>query len=404
MKTKTNALKAALSSRIQVSKVNGSSGPLLRRITGLLLLSTVVLTQAAVYRFDLSPPGTDVAVGLSSSNEPAGITNSSGSGNEISGGISFNTSNSTLTFAIGFGSAAGFTDLSAPATAMHIHGSAGAGTNAPVFFDLAPFYFLATNPAQGGVIVGSIVYPGNQVSNLLAGLHYVNVHTTNNPDGEIRGQLIPLLNVAPEVACPAPATNECSVAGTYTATVSDADGEPLVVVWKLDGTAVQTNNIPAGGPPTSAVVSFTAELPLGTHTLEITATDSSTNSTTCSTSVTVVDTVPPVITSVSANPNVLWPPNHKMVTVPIQAVVTDACGATTWRVVSVSSSEAVNARGSGNTSPDWKITGPHTVQLRAERTGGNKDGRVYTITIQAKDAADNLSETATIQVTVPHNH
>jgi len=400
MKTKTNAFNAALGSRIQVSKANASS---LRIIAAILLLSTVALTQAAVYRIDLSPPGTDVAVGLSSSNEPAGITNSSGSGSVISGGISFNTSNSTLSFAIGFGSAAGFADLSAPATAMHIHGSAGAGTNAPVLFDLAPFYFLATNPAKGGVIVGSVVYPTNQVTNLLAGLHYVNIHTTNNPDGEIRGQLIPLLNVAPEVACPAPATNECSEPATYTATVSDADGEPLVVVWKLDGTVVQTNNIPAGGPPTSATVSFTAELPLGSHTLEITATDSSTNSTTCSTSVTVVDTVPPVITSVSANPNVLWPPNHKMVTVPIQAVVTDACSSTTWRVISVSSSEGVKAKGSGNTAPDWMITGPHTVQLRAERAGGNKDGRVYTITIQAKDAAGNLSETSTVQVTVPHS-
>jgi hypothetical protein len=174
-------------------------------------------------------------------------------------------------------------------------------------------------------------------------------------------------------------------------------------VWKLKGTVVQTNSIPAGGPPTSASVSFTAALPLGPNTLEVVATDSSGNATSCSTTATIVDTIPPVITTASVNPNVLWPANHKMVTATVSATVTDSCGATTWKIISVSSSEAVGARGSGNTAPDWKITGDHTVQLRAERAGGNKAGRVYTITIQAKDAAGNLSATQDLQVSVPHD-
>lgn len=376
---------------------------LLKGSLALLLLSSVALTQAAVFRFDLSPAGTDVAVGLSPLNEVPAATNSTGSGNEISGGISFDTTSSTLTFAIGYGSSAGFANLTAPAAAMHIHGPAFAGTNAPVLFDLAPFHFLAANPAQGGVVFGSVVYPANLVSNLLAGLNYVNIHTTNFPGGEIRAQLVPLINVAPEVICPPASTIECSVQGTYTATVSDADGEPVQVVWKLNGTPVQTNNIPAGGPPTSANVSFSAELPLGVNTLEVVATDSSTNSTSCSTTVTVVDTIPPVVASTSVNKSTLWPPNHKFVTVQVQATVTDACGPTTWKVISVTSSEAVDATGSGNTAPDWKITGDHTVQLRAERSGGNQAGRVYTITVQAKDAAGNLSAPATVQVTVPHS-
>ena len=246
--------------KTQIVQSTASSQPrVLAKGILLLMVSGALISQAAVYRFDLSPPGTDVAVGMSSSNEvPA--TASTGSGNEISGGISFNTSNATLTFAIGYGSAAGFTDLTGPATVMHIHGPAGPGTNAGVIIDLAPFHFIAANPAQGGVIVGSVVYPSNEVANLFAGLNYVNVHTGLNPGGEIRGQLIPIINVAPEITCPAPATNECSVPATYTAIVSDADGEPVEVVWKLNGTVVQTNGIPAGGPPTSASVSFTAAL------------------------------------------------------------------------------------------------------------------------------------------------
>src|SRR5678816_2314991 len=169
------------------------------------------------------------------------------------------------------------------------HGPAGAGTTASVLFSLEPFHFPATNPALGGIIYGSIVYPSDQIANLLAGLNYVNVHTAPNPGGEIRGQLIPLANVAPEIICPSNVTVECSVQSTFTATVSDADGEPIQVVWSLNGTPMQTNNIPAGGPPTSASVAFSATLPLGTNTLELTATDSSTNTTTCSTVITVAD-------------------------------------------------------------------------------------------------------------------
>ena len=369
----------------------------------IVLLSSIAFSQAAVYRFELSPAGTDAAVGLSPGNELPAVANSTGSGNKISGGISFDTANSTLTFAIGYGSAAGFSDLSGPATAMHIHAAAGAGTNAPPLFDLAGFHFVAANPAHGGVIIGSIVYPSTDVPNLFAGLDYVNIHTALNPNGEIRGQLVPVINVAPEVTCPDAVTNECSAPATYTANVSDADGEPVEVVWRLNGTVVQTSNIPAGGPPTSAAVTFTATLPLGTNLLQVVATDSTGNSTTCSTTVTIADTIPPVIQSVSASPNVLWPPNHKMVNISVDAVVTDACGPTIWKIVEVSSSEAVNARGSGNTAPDYKITGNHTVQLRAERAGGNSAGRTYTITIQAKDVAGNLSDTAQVQVTVPHS-
>ena len=403
MKTKAADLQTALNGEIDATNKNYTERKLIRRSALLFLLSSVAFTQAAVVRFDLSPPGTDAAVGMSPSNEVPAVTNSTAFGNEISGGISFNTSNSTLTFAIGYGSAAGFADLTGPAAMMHIHGPAGAGTNAAVLFDLASFHFVATNPAQGGVIIGSVVYPNDQIANLLAGLNYVNIHTATNPGGEIRGQLIPLVNVAPEVVCPAASTVECSVPGTYTATVSDADGEPLRVIWTVNGTPVQTNEVAASGPPTFAVVTLTASLPLGTNILGVTATDSSGNSTSCSSTATVVDTIPPVIASASANPSVLWPPNHKMVAVRVRAVVTDACGPTTWQIVSVASSEAPDATGSGNTSPDWRITGDHTVQLRAERAGGNKAGRVYTITIQAKDAAGNLSNPATVQVTIPHD-
>ena len=33
--------------------------------------------------------------------------------------------------------------------------------------------------------------------------------------------------------------------------VEDANGDPLTVTWRVDGTVVQIDNVPAGGPPTS---------------------------------------------------------------------------------------------------------------------------------------------------------
>ncbi len=50
---------------------------------------------------------------------------------------------------------------------------------------------------------------------------------------------------------------------------------------------------------------------------------------------------------------------------------------------------------------DQAIASAHAVRLRSERAGTG-DGRVYTITITARDAANNTS-TATTDVTVPHN-
>jgi len=91
-----------------------------------------------------------------------------------------------------------------------------------------------------------------------------------------------------------------------------------------------------------------------------------------------------------------------MVAVRVQAQVTDTCGPATWKIIAVGSNEAADAKGSGHTSVDWKITGDHSLQLRAERSG-NGNGRVYTVTIQTIDLSGNTSR-ATVTVTVPHDH
>ena len=75
-----------------------------------------------------------------------------------------------------------YAGLSSPENAAHIHGFAGPGTPAGVVFTLP-----AGNPK-----VGTWNYAEGQEASILGGLCYVNIHTNNNPGGEIRGQIVPL--------------------------------------------------------------------------------------------------------------------------------------------------------------------------------------------------------------------
>ncbi|MDX6610920.1 MAG: hypothetical protein QOD75_106, partial [Blastocatellia bacterium] len=80
-----------------------------------------------------------------------------------------------------------FSSLSSAETAAHIHGAAPVGTNAPILF-----------PLPLGTVTNFAISPtGQQVADLKAGLHYMNVHSNNFLNGEIRGQLLwnPLIEV-----------------------------------------------------------------------------------------------------------------------------------------------------------------------------------------------------------------
>lgn len=363
------------------------------------------MCPAAILQFDLSPPGTDVAVGLSPSNEVPAAVDSTGSGNEILGGISFDTDTSTLSFTVGYGSDAGFTDLTGPATVAHIHGPASAGVMAGVLIDLAGFHVPAADPARGGVISGSVVLAAANASNLLAGLLYVNVHTAVNPGGEIRGQLIQVTNNTPRITCPLPVTAECTSSNgafaTVSVTVADQDNEALEVSWVADGISVQTSSLAAGTTFANNAVSFTAEFGLGSHDIVVTVTDGHTV-VSCSTVIQVVDTMPPTIVDITATPNRLWPPNHRMVPVRVDVRASDACGPVVCRITGVTSDQPVNGLGDGDTSPDWRITGDLTVKVRAERSGKIKRGRTYSVSVQCSDLSGN-SSAGVVTVFVPHD-
>jgi hypothetical protein len=78
--------------------------------------------------------------------------------------------------------------LVSPATASHIHGFAGVGTNAAVLFP-----FSGVPAATAGAIPQQVfAITAAQVAQLFAGNMYMNIHTSVFPGGEIRGQLAPV--------------------------------------------------------------------------------------------------------------------------------------------------------------------------------------------------------------------
>ena len=68
--------------------------------------------------------------------------------------------------------------LSGDMTAAHIHGPAGPTESAPPVIDTSAETMTGTSPITDA-----------QVTELMAGTYYLNVHTEKYPDGEIRGQL-----------------------------------------------------------------------------------------------------------------------------------------------------------------------------------------------------------------------
>ncbi len=79
-----------------------------------------------------------------------------------------------------------WTGLTAPATAAHIHGPGGAGTNAAVLFPLSG----VPAATSGAIPEQMFAITPTQVGYLFSGYLYMNVHDANFPGGEIRGQLL----------------------------------------------------------------------------------------------------------------------------------------------------------------------------------------------------------------------
>ncbi|WP_250450231.1 CHRD domain-containing protein [Caballeronia sp. ATUFL_M2_KS44] len=77
-----------------------------------------------------------------------------------------------------------YADLSGPITMAHFHGPAPVGQNAKVQVPVDK-HSLAS-PMKGQATLTE-----QQVTDLMAGQWYFNIHTQENPTGELRGQVMP---------------------------------------------------------------------------------------------------------------------------------------------------------------------------------------------------------------------
>ena len=77
-----------------------------------------------------------------------------------------------------------YRNLTGAVTGAHFHGPAAAGSNAGVTVDIGAQG--TASPMQGAAHLDPA-----QVADLVAGRWYVNIHTAANPNGEIRGQVMP---------------------------------------------------------------------------------------------------------------------------------------------------------------------------------------------------------------------
>ncbi len=152
----------------------------------------------------------------------ARVVPAAGSGGSGLARVTLNEAETQIFVSVYFGS------LGASAVAAHIHGSAGPGVNAPVLFTLPP-----PTGTSGSIPTATFAVTPSQVTQLKAGLWYLDIHTTSFPAGEIRGQL----EVSPVLATTmSPAQAGSGVGGNGRAWVSFNEFNNIVLVsysWNL---------------------------------------------------------------------------------------------------------------------------------------------------------------------------
>lgn len=139
------------------------------RMAGFAMAASITLATAAsgqVFKYNFILDG--------SQEVPPVATPGSGTARVV-----FNSSNNELKWDISWSGLLGAT------TGMHFHGPAMPGVNAGVQIDIGAISGLVS-PS-----IGSTTLTPTQATDLLAGLYYVNIHSTMHPAGEIRGQVVP---------------------------------------------------------------------------------------------------------------------------------------------------------------------------------------------------------------------
>jgi len=155
------------------------------------------------------------------------------------------------------------------------------------------------------------------------------------------------------------------------------------------------SGLSAGSPPNPTTLSTEG----AGQSVTGTCTDLAGNSVSATVGGIDIDKTPPTV-ACSASPNVLWPPNNKLVPVNVSVTLTDVLsGAAGFTLVSVTSNEPDS--GQGDIQGFATGTPSTSGQLRAQRLGSG-NGRAYTFTYSGSDRAGN-TVSCTTTVSVPHD-
>lgn len=189
--------------------------------------------------------------------------------------------------------------------------------------------------------------------------------------------------------------------------IADENGEASIIAEDIDNGSFDPD-----GNEISLSIDNIGPFSVGEHYVNLTVTDEHSEMDTCQAKVTVVDVTPPSIDVFTLSPNVLWPPNHKMVLITPTIIASDNCDQNpVIELISIITNEGDETNtydpnydstiGDGNTINDIHVDEEGNIYLRAERMGPGT-GRIYTITYTVTDASGN-SATVSAIVTVPHD-
>jgi len=110
----------------------------------------------------------------------SGANETPATGSTATGIAAFSLEGSNLNYYVSF------SGLTGPATAGHIHASATPTNSSSVMIG------FTVPAATSGILSGKFTLTQDQITNIVNGLAYVNIHTLANPNAEIRGQIVPL--------------------------------------------------------------------------------------------------------------------------------------------------------------------------------------------------------------------
>ncbi|MBA7705735.1 hypothetical protein ES703_114571 [subsurface metagenome] len=167
---------------------------------------------------------------------------------------------------------------------------------------------------------------------------------------------------------------------------------PLGWTVAIDGENVVTVTAPEGAMD-QAILTFTASV---TCPCGVICSDSD--------DAVFIPNQPPDCSEAYADPDCLWPPNHKFVDIVIMGVTDPDGDPITINVDAITSDEpTASDLGSGGEkhAPDAFGIGTDTASVRAERSG-TSDGRVYMIYFTASDGRGGECE-GSVMVKVPHD-